>query len=120
MSEVQYTSFYKDNCMLLILKWIIWIALHINIFEDIESGGTTSSNLLLPTTPAHHNSDYYLMVYGIIAAANSVFTLFRAFMFAYGGIKAAKLMHNRLLMAVMEVRNVFWLLFIKCNIMQPW
>ncbi|KAG8239359.1 hypothetical protein J437_LFUL018889, partial [Ladona fulva] len=40
---------------------------------------------------------YYLSIYGSIAALNTAFTLVRAFLFAYGGIKAANNIHSLLL-----------------------
>jgi len=36
----------------------------------------------------------YLGVFGAIGAANSVFSLARAFLFAYAGIRAAKSIHR--------------------------
>ena len=50
---------------------------------------------------------FYLSVYGGIAAANSVFTLIRAFAFAYGGLKAAELIHKRLMDTVLKVSYIF-------------
>lgn len=46
---------------------------------------------------------FYLTVYAILAASNSFFTLMRAFLFAYGGITAAKALHKRLLETVLYV-----------------
>lgn len=46
---------------------------------------------------------FYLTVYSSIAAANTVFTAIRAFLFAYGTICAAKTIHNRLLDRVLQV-----------------
>ena len=43
------------------------------------------------------NIKYYLSVYATIAASNSFFSLIRAFLFAYGGICAAKSIHGKLL-----------------------
>lgn len=53
-----------------------------------------------------HNDDvgWYLMVYGCIAASNSVFTLLRSFLFAYGGIKAARVLHSALLNGILQVK----------------
>lgn len=44
---------------------------------------------------------FFLGVYGGIVGANSVFTLFRAFLFAYGGVRAAVMIHRRLLARVL-------------------
>lgn len=57
-------------------------------------------------TSANLSSDvqFYLTVYASIAAANTVFTALRAFLFAYGAICAATAIHNRLLDRVLKVR----------------
>lgn len=41
------------------------------------------------------DSSLFFIVYGCLCAANSVFTLFRAFFFAYSGILAGKYIHKR-------------------------
>ena len=38
---------------------------------------------------------YYLTVYGSIAVANTLFSFMRAFLFAFGGVTAAKTIHNK-------------------------
>ncbi|KAF6033652.1 ABCC10 [Bugula neritina] len=43
------------------------------------------------------NVTFYLEVYGGLAVGNTVFTLFRAFVFAYGGLCAAARLHDKLL-----------------------
>jgi hypothetical protein len=48
------------------------------------------------------NVDYYLSIYGSVAAANSFFSLVRAFLFAYGGICAARKIHGQLLAAILR------------------
>jgi len=50
-----------------------------------------------------HDTKYYLIVYSLLAALNTIFTLIRAFIFAYGGIQAAIIMHKQLLKIVMRV-----------------
>lgn len=47
---------------------------------------------------------YYLAIYIAIAVFNSLIALLRAFAFAYAGIKAAKIIHKRLLDSVIFVR----------------
>ncbi|XP_074543333.1 ATP-binding cassette sub-family C member 10 [Halichoeres trimaculatus] len=60
--------------------------------------------------PSNLSSDvkFYLMVYGSIAAANTVFTALRAFLFAYGAICAAQTIHNRLLDRVLKATVTFF------------
>ncbi|KAF4523999.1 hypothetical protein B566_EDAN013841 [Ephemera danica] len=51
---------------------------------------------------------FYLAVYGCIAGLNSIFTLFRAFLFAYGGVHAATSVHKKLLRSVIRAKAVFF------------
>ncbi|XP_054264450.1 ATP-binding cassette sub-family C member 10 isoform X2 [Macrosteles quadrilineatus] len=63
----------------------------------------TKSDLLPWVDPS---TRYYLTVYVLIAVCNSVFTLFRAFLFAYGGIHAASAVHKVLLNKVIRAKIV--------------
>lgn len=49
-------------------------------------------------------NNVYLYTYTLIGMVNSVATFFRAFIFAYGGIKACQKIHNNLLTCVINVR----------------
>ncbi|XP_072404906.1 ATP-binding cassette sub-family C member 10 [Chiloscyllium punctatum] len=51
---------------------------------------------------------FFLTVYGCIAAINTVFTAARAFLFAYGAICAAVIIHNKLLLRVLKATTVFF------------
>ncbi|NXM27509.1 MRP7 protein, partial [Oxyruncus cristatus] len=66
----------------------------------------------LDTTPAPSNGsvdvNFYLIVYGSIAGANSFFTIFRAFLFAYGTLRAATVIHNRLLQRILKATVTFF------------
>uniref|UniRef100_A0A8C7VMI3 ATP-binding cassette sub-family B member 6 n=1 Tax=Oncorhynchus mykiss TaxID=8022 RepID=A0A8C7VMI3_ONCMY len=66
---------------------------------------------IMETTPfANISSEvkFYLTVYGSIAGANTIFTAIRAFLFAYGGIRAASVVHNRLLDTVLKATVTFF------------
>ncbi|NXL88754.1 MRP7 protein, partial [Alectura lathami] len=52
--------------------------------------------------------NFYLTVYGSIAGANSLFTILRAFLFAYGTFCAATVIHNRLLQRVIKATVTFF------------
>uniref|UniRef100_A0A4W5RNL0 ATP-binding cassette, sub-family C (CFTR/MRP), member 10 n=1 Tax=Hucho hucho TaxID=62062 RepID=A0A4W5RNL0_9TELE len=69
-----------------------------------------SVNIMETTAFANMTSEvkFYLTVYGSIAGANTVFTAFRAFLFAYGGIRAATVVHNRLLDTVLKATVTFF------------
>ncbi|NWY02623.1 MRP7 protein, partial [Nothoprocta ornata] len=51
---------------------------------------------------------FYLTVYGSIAGANSLFTVLRAFLFAFGTIRAATVVHSRLLQRVIKATVTFF------------
>ncbi|GAB5031367.1 multidrug resistance-associated protein 7 [Nannochloropsis oceanica] len=50
----------------------------------------------------------FLIISGSIAALNSAFTLSRSFLFAYGGLRAARLLHDQLLCAIVGASIVFF------------
>ncbi|KAM6355278.1 ATP-binding cassette sub-family C member 10 [Podargus strigoides] len=74
--------------------------------------GLVSPIQVLDSTPVPSNSsqdvNFYLMVYGSIAGANSLFTILRAFLFAYGTICAATVIHDRLLQRVLKATVTFF------------
>uniref|UniRef100_A0A8C4Z714 ATP-binding cassette, sub-family C (CFTR/MRP), member 10 n=1 Tax=Gadus morhua TaxID=8049 RepID=A0A8C4Z714_GADMO len=51
---------------------------------------------------------FYLTVYASIASANTLFTAARAFLFAYGAIRAATVVHDRLLGRVLQATMGFF------------
>lgn len=59
-----------------------------------------------------HTSDYtpqkFLVVSGTIAVINSLFTFLRSFLFAYGGLRAARRLHDQLLRAVLGAPMAFF------------
>ena len=58
---------------------------------------------MMNLTTAGDRVMFYLAIYGGLAGANSLFTLLRAFLFAYGGICAAQKIHKDLLSSVLKV-----------------
>ncbi|NXS38652.1 MRP7 protein, partial [Pomatostomus ruficeps] len=62
------------------------------------------------TAPSNGSVDvnFYLIVYGSIAGANSLFTIIRAFLFAYGALRAAAVIHDRLLQRVLKATVTFF------------
>ncbi|XP_071662262.1 ATP-binding cassette sub-family C member 10 isoform X6 [Patagioenas fasciata] len=74
--------------------------------------GLVSPMQALDTTPVPSNGsldvNFYLTVYGSIAVANSLFTILRAFLFAYGTIRAATVIHNRLLQRALKATVTFF------------
>ncbi|KAM6085036.1 ATP-binding cassette sub-family C member 10 isoform 3-T4 [Theristicus caerulescens] len=74
--------------------------------------GLVSPIQALDSTPVPSNGsldvNFYLIVYGSIAGANSLFTILRAFLFAYGTIRAATVIHNRLLQRALKATVTFF------------
>jgi ATP-binding cassette subfamily C (CFTR/MRP) protein 10 len=68
------------------------------IWRNLADGNSTSSD---------DSFKFYLTVYAILAGANLFFTLIRSFLFAYGGIEAAVILHRRLLDAILKVAGYF-------------
>ncbi|NXM91144.1 MRP7 protein, partial [Oenanthe oenanthe] len=52
--------------------------------------------------------NFYLIVYGSIAGANSIFTIIRAFLFAFGTVRAAAVIHDRLLQRILKATVTFF------------
>uniref|UniRef100_A0A8C2YX69 ATP-binding cassette, sub-family C (CFTR/MRP), member 10 n=1 Tax=Cyclopterus lumpus TaxID=8103 RepID=A0A8C2YX69_CYCLU len=67
-----------------------------------------SSLQTLPSSNVSSDVEFYLTVYGSVAATNTVFTALRAFLFAYGAVCAAKAIHDRLLDRVLKAKVSFF------------
>ncbi|KAH9424705.1 Multidrug resistance-associated protein 7 [Dermatophagoides pteronyssinus] len=58
---------------------------------------------------SHNNSSlFYLEIFIMIGIINSIITLIRAFLFAYGGIMAATVVHNALLNKLFQTSTLFF------------
>jgi ATP-binding cassette subfamily C (CFTR/MRP) protein 10 len=68
---------------------------------------TSLFNVEALTNSSDGSVSYYLTVYAVFAGLNSVFTLIRAFLFAYGGIHAATNVHKQMLETVIKVSIIF-------------
>ncbi|NWW10629.1 MRP7 protein, partial [Oreocharis arfaki] len=77
-----------------------------------STAGLVSPIQDLDNTPPPSNGSvdvkFYLIVYGSIAGANSLFTIIRAFLFAYGALRAAAVIHDRLLQRVLKATVTFF------------
>eukprot|EP00124_Ichthyophonus_hoferi_P000162 Ihof_evm26s5 gene=Ihof_evmTU26s5 len=60
------------------------------------------------TPAAKQNTSQYLIIYGSLVGMNSIFTLLRSFLFAYGGLCAARTLHSRILESVMGATMEFF------------
>lgn len=74
-----------------------------NYFVESRLANWVSNvNVNATTNSTDVDVDFYLAIYASVAVANTVFSVVRAFLFAYGGICAAKTIHNQLLKAVLR------------------
>ena len=67
-----------------------------------------SSRVLSGVVGDESDSFYHLRILALIALFNSLSALFRAFIFAYGGLVAARHMFNRLLARILYARIAFF------------
>lgn len=65
---------------------------------SVETVNVTNSNI----------TQHYLSIYSSLALGNSALTLIRSFLFAFAGIKAAKIIHDKLLNRVFFTRFQFF------------
>ena len=79
-----------------------------NISYYLHTDTVLAADIAVTTDPASFSVKYYLIVYGIIAVANTLFSLMRAFLFAYGGICAARTIHSKLLKTVIRGKISFF------------
>lgn len=81
-----------------------------NVIDNIVHTvlNTSTYNTVLPlqaqinATPVY-NDNFYLEMYFGLAGLNLAFTIMRAFLFAYGGVKAAAKVHRTLLKVIVKV-----------------
>uniref|UniRef100_A0A673JDV1 ATP-binding cassette sub-family C member 10 n=1 Tax=Sinocyclocheilus rhinocerous TaxID=307959 RepID=A0A673JDV1_9TELE len=71
------------------------------MFHAPDRGSETSGNV-------SSELKFYMTVYGSLAATNTIFTAARAFLFAYGAICAATVVHKRLLSSVLKATMTFF------------
>lgn len=89
----------------------IWLAQWVS--EDSNQNESHSPILsgmawLSPLLEGASDERYHLVVYGSIAVFNTFMSLARAFLFAFGGICAAKAIHEKLLNVIMRARTQFF------------
>ncbi|KRT84878.1 ABC transporter ATP-binding protein, partial [Oryctes borbonicus] len=80
-----------------------------------ENGNTTNLSYVQEMQPQDMDNvsdsssmKYYVLIYILLACLNSIFTLFRAFLFALGGITAASTVHKSLLKSIMKAKLTFF------------
>lgn len=87
--------------------WLSYWVTHVNTTVTNITDSTKTLRLEYFFDDYNMSTNYYLTVYTLLAIFNTLFTLMRAFMFAYGGIQAAISIHKQLLKIVVRV-NTFY------------
>ncbi|XP_070518623.1 ATP-binding cassette sub-family C member 10 isoform X2 [Cardiocondyla obscurior] len=87
--------------------WLSYWVTHANTTNSSDMS-TLNKLRLYYDNYNYHDTKYYLTIYSLLAVLNSLFTLIRAFIFAYGGIQAAITMHKQLLKIVMRAKTIFF------------
>ena len=86
----------------------LWLSYWVTHTNETSGNTTNSTNhpglQFLANGYKTQDVTYYLTVYAVLAVLNTFFTLFRAFLFAYGGLQAATVMQKYLLKIVIKVR----------------
>uniref|UniRef100_A0A069DYD4 ABC-type xenobiotic transporter n=1 Tax=Panstrongylus megistus TaxID=65343 RepID=A0A069DYD4_9HEMI len=83
-----------------------WLSYWVTNFNS--STGNHSHEEFLIEVDSNNETKYFIIIYAIIAGFNTIFTLLRAFLFAYGGLTAAKKMHKKLLNKIMTAKMIFF------------
>ncbi|XP_043508427.1 ATP-binding cassette sub-family C member 10 [Frieseomelitta varia] len=88
--------------------WLSYWVTHVNI--NVTNITDSSSTLRLQYFFEDYSisTDYYLTVYALLAVFNTIFTLMRAFIFAYSGIQAAICIHKQLLKIIVRAKAIFF------------
>lgn len=86
--------------------WLSYWVTHTNVTATNTTDSSSPVRLQYFFEDHDSSSSYYLTVYALLAAFNTIFTLMRAFMFAYGGIQAAISIHKQLLKVVVRVCKI--------------
>lgn len=87
--------------------WLSFWVTHMNATTNSsDPSGEQEGKLFSFLESETDGVNYYLTIYAIFAAVNSVCTLVRAFLFAYGGIQAAITIHKQLLKIILRVRVI--------------
>lgn len=88
--------------------WLSYWVTHANTTVTNITDSTKTLRLEYFFDDYNMSTNYYLTVYTLLAIFNTLFTLMRAFMFAYGGIQAAISIHKQLLKIVVRAKAVFF------------
>jgi len=86
--------------------WLSFWVTHVNVTSNsTDMSGFGKLQLYNDNNYVPHDTKYYLTIYSLLVVFNTIFTLIRAFIFAYGGLQAAIAMHKQLMRIIMRVNE---------------
>jgi len=85
--------------------WLSFWVTHANVTSNSTDMAGFGKLQLYNDNYVSHNTKYYLTIYSVLVVFNTIFTLIRAFIFAYGGLQAAIMMHKQLIRIIMRVNE---------------
>ncbi|CDW55835.1 multidrug resistance associated protein 7 [Trichuris trichiura] len=75
---------------------------YLSYWLQSSKGNETVNRFFAASGDPRDNISTELIIYASLAVANSVFVLFRAFLYAYGCLRAARVLHDRLLHKILQ------------------
>lgn len=90
--------------------WLSFWVSHVNTTFNSSSSSTDKlfMSIINIDMDNNNNNNYYLTIYAILVFLNTLFTLIRAFIFAYGGINAAIITQKNLLKIIINAKLKFF------------
>ncbi|XP_059046342.1 uncharacterized protein LOC131841950 [Achroia grisella] len=88
-----------------------------SLIYNLDAPETNTSNInsterivepVVANVTSDYNDNYYLEIYFALAGLNLIFTIMRAFLFAYGGVEAATRIHKSLLKVIVKAKVKFF------------
>lgn len=89
-----------------------WMLFTIVLFATCNQGSSVATNYFLSYWSDHineHPSSFFLEIYGALAASNLVIMACGNLVRAWAGVKASRVLHEKLLLCVMKARLSFFL-----------
>lgn len=88
----------------------LWLSFWVTNSNANESHNDNNTRIVYyaPTPDIGYTTWDYLLIYCLFVLLNSIFSLLRAFLFAYGGVQAATKIHKQLLKSIMKSKVTFF------------
>ncbi|KAG0475640.1 hypothetical protein HPP92_015326 [Vanilla planifolia] len=101
-------SVYKSYAMFVGWSTVVLIGLSAVFMQMSRNGNDLWLSFWVDSRTGANHTGLYLVILSLFSAANSILTFLRAFSFAYGGLKAALQVHNKLLIKIVNAPIYFF------------